>query len=164
MDVLVTLSKETFTKAFEKDNDPQDFKLYISTAFSKETLLEQLRNHDSFFYFVYLKNIVIGYVKMNQHEAQTDIKSDDGMELERIYILDEFQSKGYGKWILDKLIHLGLQAYKSFLWLGVWEKNEKAIRFYQRHGFAKFGTHPYYIGKDKQTDWLMRLDLKKEVH
>lgn len=96
---------------------------------------------------------------MNQHQAQTDMKSDDGMELERIYILDEFQSRGYGKWILDKLIQLGLQAYKSFLWLGVWEKNEKAIRFYQRHGFVKFGTHPYYIGKDKQTDWLMRLDL-----
>lgn len=164
VDALAALSRETFTTAFEKDNDPEDFKQYIQTAFNSDALLKQLRNRDSFFYFMYLGNQLIGYVKMNQHQAQTEFRSEDGMELERIYILDKFQRKGYGKRMLDQLIHLGLRANKRFLWLGVWERNLNAIRFYESCGFVIFGTHPYYIGTDKQTDWLMRLDLKKEVH
>ena len=163
IDALVVLSKNTFTKAFEKDNHPDDFESYINIAFNKDTLLTQLLNQDSFFYFVYWENRLIGYLKINQHQAQTDLKSDECMELERIYIIDEFQGHGHGKLILDKLRKIGVQANKHFLWLGVWEKNVKAIRFYQRHGFIKFGTHPYYIGTDKQTDWLMRCDLTKKV-
>ncbi len=160
---LVLLSKTTFTKAFQKDNDPDDFESYLNTAFSRDTLLKQLRNQDSFFYFIYLNTQLLGYLKLNQHQAQTDIKTDDSMELERIYILEEFQGQGYGTLILQKLRKIGLQRNKRFLWLGVWEKNVNAIRFYERHGFVNFGTHPYYIGTDKQTDWLMKCDLTKEI-
>lgn len=159
IDALVLISKTTFTKAFEKDNNPQDFESYIATAFSRETLLSQLSNPDSFFYFAYFEEKLVGYLKINLNKAQTDVKTEDGLELERIYILDNFQGQGYGALILDKLMGIGLDTQKSFVWLGVWEKNVKAIQFYQRHGFVKFGTHPYYIGMDKQTDWLMRCDL-----
>lgn len=159
IDTLVEISKETFTTAFEKDNDPKDFENYINTAFNSQTLLEQIRNVDSVFYFTYVKGQLIGYIKINQHQAQTDVKLDHSMELERIYVVDAFQNKGYGKLILNKVIQLGLKANKKFLWLGVWERNLNAIRFYERLGFVKFATHPYYIGTDKQTDWLMRLDL-----
>jgi ribosomal protein S18 acetylase RimI-like enzyme len=161
IDTLVVLSRDTFSKAFEKDNNPLDFKSYINSAFNRDTLLQQLQNPDSFFYFVYSENRLIGYVKINQLQAQTDLKSEDGMELERIYIKDEFQGQGYGTLLLQILKEKGKQAKKCFLWLGVWEKNVKAIQFYQTHGFSKFGTHPYYIGTDKQTDWLMRCDLTK---
>lgn len=158
---LVRLSKHTFTKAFKKDNNPDDFQNYIKTAFSRETLLKQLRNPNSFFYFVYFNELLLGYIKLNQHQAQTELKTDDSMELERIYILEEFQGQGYGTLILQKLRKIGLQRNMCFLWLGVWEKNVNAIRFYEKHGFVNFGTHPYYIGNDKQTDWLMKWDLTK---
>ena len=61
--------------------------------------------------------------------------------------------------MLDKTISLARKEQVEFLWLGVWEENKKAIRFYKRYGFIKFGTHPYYIGADKQTDWLMKYSL-----
>jgi ribosomal protein S18 acetylase RimI-like enzyme len=48
---------------------------------------------------------------------------------------------------------------KAYIWLGVWEHNTAAIRFYERLGFEKFAMHPYYIGKDRQTDWLMKMNL-----
>jgi ribosomal protein S18 acetylase RimI-like enzyme len=160
---LVLLSKSTFTKAFEKDNDPDDFENYIKIAFSRDTLLKQLRNQNSFFYFVYFNELLLGYLKLNQYQAQTELKTDDSMELERIYILEEFQGQGYGTLVLQKLKDIGLQRNRRFIWLGVWEKNVNAIRFYQRHGFVNFGTHPYYIGTDKQTDWLMKCDLIKEI-
>jgi len=83
------------------------------------------------------------------------------MELERIYVLEEFQGRSYGAVILQKVKEVAISAQKQFIWLGVWEKNTRAIIFYERYGFKKFGTHPYYIGTDKQTDFLMRLDLRE---
>jgi ribosomal protein S18 acetylase RimI-like enzyme len=156
---LLAISKSTFVNSFEKDNEADDFKAYISSAFNEEVLLTQLRNPDSFFYFVYLDRQVIGYMKLNQKQAQTELRAADAMELERIYVLEAFQGRGYGLRTLVKVQEIALSLQKRFVWLGVWEKNEKAIRFYQRHGFTKFGTHPYYIGTDEQTDWLMRYDL-----
>ena len=70
-----------------------------------------------------------------------------------------FQGKQIGKAMLYKAIAIARSKKASFLWLGVWKKNKEAIKFYERYGFKKFMTHPYLIGKDKQTDWLMKLVL-----
>lgn len=156
---LAAISRTTFVDAFEKDNDPDDFKAYVDSAFTGNKLANELRNPDTAFYFVYKDGDLAGYLKLNQNDAQSDIKAKDGIELERIYVLKDFQGKHIGSWMLDEVKKIASQKAKIFLWLGVWEKNPDAIRFYQKHGFSKFGTHPYYIGKDKQTDWLMRFDL-----
>ncbi|WP_420321010.1 GNAT family N-acetyltransferase [Flagellimonas sp.] len=156
---LVKISKDTFVDAFEKDNDPRDFETYIQQAFSMEQLRLELENQNTQFFFVFLGQELIGYLKLNKEEAQSDIKDSESLELERIYVVQKFQGKGIGNWLLQQVIQIGQKQALAYIWLGVWEKNEAAIRFYQKHGFQKFGTHPYYIGKDKQTDWLMRLDL-----
>ena len=159
LDKLVEISKKTFVDAFEKDNDPEDFYTYIDKAFEKSHIEQQLQNEDSTFCFVYMADVLAGYFKLNENAAQTDINSEETIELERIYVLKEFQGRQIGKQMLYEAIALAIKKGKTFIWLGVWQNNKEAIRFYEKHGFVKFGTHPYYIGKDKQTDWLMRLDL-----
>ena len=156
---LAEISRKTFADAFEKDNRPDDFEAYTDGAFNTKTLSEDLRHPYTTFYFAFKDNDLVGYLKLNENEAQTDLRSEKGMELERIYVLEEFQGEQIGGWMLDQAKQLASYKGKSFLWLGVWEKNPRAIRLYQKHGFSKFGTHPYYIGSDKQTDWLMRFDL-----
>lgn len=156
---LAEISRRTFVEAFEKDNEPDDFKNYIDSAFDKEKLRNELSNKDSHFYFVYFNQTLVGYFKLNFNAAQTDLNLAESSELERIYVSKEYQGKGIGKWILNKVKGIVEKSQKEFLWLGVWEKNTKAISFYQRNGFSKFGMHPYYIGNDKQMDWLMRHDL-----
>lgn len=156
---LVAISRTTFIDAFEKDNDPEDFKAYIDFAFERSKLLEELKTLNTTFYFVYKDTDLVGYLKLNENDAQTDIKSEEAMELERIYVLKDFQGQHIGKWMLDEVKKIASIKKKNFLWLGVWENNANAIRFYQNHGFSKFGTHPYFIGKDEQTDWLMRCEL-----
>lgn len=157
--LLVRVSKKTFCDAFEKDNDPEDFNSYITKAFSLEQISSELENPNTGFYFVYAKETLVAYFKLNKGDAQSDVKLVESQELERIYVIKEFQSLGLGETILNKIKDLALKSNKCFVWLGVWEENVSAIRFYERHGFYKFGTHPYFIGKDKQTDWLMRFDL-----
>lgn len=156
---LVEISIKTFVSAFEKQNDPEDFKTFIHKAFSKEQLEKELSDPDVRFYFVYKENNLVGYYKLNSKNAQTEPLGDDSIEIERIYVLDEYQGQNIGMDMLFKIIEIAKNEKKIFLWLGVWEKNTSAIRFYERYGFIKFGTHPYIIGNDIQTDWLMRLDL-----
>ena len=156
---LVEISTKTFISAFEKQNDPDDFKAYINKSFGKEQLKKELLHPNVRFYFVYKGNTLVGYFKLNFKDAQTEPLGNKSIEIERIYVLDEFQGQQIGKQMLLKIIEIAKQEQSTFLWLGVWEKNTSAIRFYERYGFLKFDTHPYYIGNDKQTDWLMRLDL-----
>jgi len=160
LDLLVQVSRKTFADAFEAVNNPIDFKKYTDHAFSNETLRDELSNTDTAFYFVFEDTHLCGYLKINENRAQTDLKSKENIELERIYVLENYQGLGIGKWLLDEVMKIAERKQKKFLWLGVWEENIKAIKFYKNYGFSKFGTHPYYVGDDKQTDWLMRFDIK----
>lgn len=159
VDVLTKISRDTFRAAFEKDNDPNDFKDYMDFAFSKEKLLSELKNPNSSFSFVFDAETLVGYFKVNEKEAQTDINDRGSFELERIYVVQSYQGKQIGGWMLDNIVELAKKGAKAYIWLGVWERNIRAIKFYRKRGFKQFGTHPYFIGNDKQTDWLLRLDL-----
>ena len=160
LDQLVQISRTTFVDAFENQNDPENFKAYIDFAFSKGKLQGELKDANINYYFVYSSDVLAGYLKLNKNDAQTDIKLPEAIELERIYVLEAFQGKRIGEWLLNEVKKMASDKQKGFVWLGVWEKNTKAIRFYQKHGFSKFGSHPYFVGTDKQTDWLMRFDFK----
>ena len=160
LNVLVDISRDTFINAFEKQNNAEDFWNYISEAFNENVLIEQLLDKNSEFYFVYLKNVLVGYFKLNKNEAQTEQFAKRSMELERIYVLKDFQSQGIGKLMLLKAIDIAKNCKATFIWLGVWQENKNAVRFYETHGFKIFNSHPYFVGNDKQTDWLM----KKRLH
>ena len=159
LDTLVKISKETFAAAFEKDNDPDDFQSYIQEAFHPNKLAAELVIKDCHFHFVYNDDELVGYFKLNMGAAQTDVHDPNALEIERIYVLENHQGKKIGSWMLQQIIVLAKSLGKEFIWLGVWEHNPKAISFYHRHGFIKFDEHPYYIGSDKQTDWLLRLEF-----
>ena len=159
LDILAQISQATFVDAFKVHNNPEDFKNYMDFAFEKDKLKEELKNLNTAFYFAYLDKDLVGYFKLNWMDAQSDLKLDDSLELERIYVLQRFQGQGVGKMMLGEVKRLGVKTNKDFLWLGVWEHNKGAIKFYKKNGFSKFGKHPYFIGKDKQMDWLMRFDM-----
>ena len=153
---LVSISRSTYFNAFIADNSPENMQLYLDSAFSKSDLSDDLENKESEFYFTYLMDVVVGYLKINWRDAQKDIKDKDGFEIERIYVLKEFQRKKLGQQMLDKITEIAKSKNVKYIWLGVWEKNIKAIRFYERNGFERFGEHSFMLGEEKQTDHLMK--------
>lgn len=159
LDQLRTIAEATFRDTYEADNDPEDFKDYIQTAFSENRIQKALMTPGSCFYFVFEKDQIVAYFQVNEWNAQSDLQLKDSLELERIYVLPEFKGKGIGKWILDGVCKMARIKGLQRVWLGVWEQNDKAIKFYHRHGFRKFGEHPFIIGRDKQTDWLLEKEL-----
>lgn len=156
---LIEISKSTFISSFEKENNPDDFKTYITSAFSKKKISSELMNPHTTFNFVYLENDLVGYFKLNEKSAQNEQFEDASIELERFYVKEAFQGKQIGQEMLFKAIEIAKTKEVTFLWLGVWEHNNAAIRFYERYNFKKFSSHPYYLGSDKQTDWLLKLEL-----
>ena len=159
LDQLIHVSKSTFADAFEKLNTPEDFKLYTDKAFNKSQIQKELVNPNSHFYFVYLENNLAGYFKINFNEAQNEQFNVPTIELERIYVVKDFQNKNIGNNILKEVLSIAQNHNTVFIWLGVWEENKKAIAFYKRHGFVVFGSHDFMLGTDLQTDILMRYYL-----
>jgi ribosomal protein S18 acetylase RimI-like enzyme len=140
-------------------NTPETMTAYLDAAFAPDKIQSELRTEGSVFYFLYADGALAGYLKLNIGNAQTDIHDPQSLEVERIYIRREFQGLGFGRVLLEKAAAEAITLGKSFLWLGVWEKNENAIAFYKKHGFYVIGTHGFVMGDEVQNDFLLRREL-----
>ncbi|KGR77415.1 GNAT family N-acetyltransferase [Ureibacillus manganicus] len=155
---VLTLQKigiETFDETFRDQNSPENMKSYLEKAFHVDQLTTELSNLSSQFFLAYVNNEIAGYLKVNTNEAQSEELGNEALEVERIYIKGTFQKNGLGKLLINKAIEIAMEQNKRKIWLGVWEKNENAIAFYERMGFVKSGTHSFYMGDEEQTDYIM---------
>ncbi|MBT2673961.1 GNAT family N-acetyltransferase [Streptomyces sp. ISL-14] len=157
---LQEISYETFNETFKHQNSPENMIAYLERAFNLKQLEKELSNISSEFFFVYFKNEVAGYLKVNTNDAQTEEMGDESLEIERIYIKNKFQKHGLGKYLLNKAIEIAMERNKKKIWLGVWEKNENAIAFYKKIGFVQTGAHSFYMGDEEQIDIIMTKTLK----
>lgn len=156
LSLLVSLGKDTFLAAFAKDNTKDNMDAYISTAFSSERINEELNDTSSRFFLAYDQQTPVGYAKVRESEEVKDTFDEPAIELERIYIVAGYQGKKIGALLLQTCLNHAKEKNFKWLWLGVWEHNIKALDFYKRWGFEKFGEHPFRLGTDMQTDWLMK--------
>lgn len=156
---LRELSYRTYHETFAHMNTASNMRAYLERAFDIDKLRGELSDGNSLFFFLYAGGQLAGYLKLNESPAQTDIHDIRALEIERIYVAKEFQGKGLGRALLDKAVDAANDRGKSYIWLGVWEKNDKAISFYQKNGFYEIGTHPFLMGEEEQTDFIMRKDL-----
>lgn len=159
LDKLRELSIQTYYNTFAAQNTPEDMSEYLNNAFDREKLHKELSDENSMFFFLYFNKKLAGYLKLNEAPSQTDINDKDSLEIERIYVSEEFQGEGLGRYMIEQALCIAQKRKKKYAWLGVWEKNEKAIRFYERNGFFKIGSHNFVMGKDMQTDYIMRKNL-----
>ena len=162
IETLRAIAYRTFDDAFGHQNAPATMDAYLEAAFSKAKLDAELRDPRSSFFFLFSDDILAGYLKVNEGDAQTDLRAPDSLELERIYVVRDFQGLGLGTTLLGKAMEIARKKKKKFVWLGVWEKNLNAIAFYEHNGFAKFATHDFLMGKERQVDHLMRREVSAD--
>ena len=159
LEILRQLSIKTYYETFAHLNTPEDMAAYLMDAFNEDKLCRELGDQNSTFFFLYADEKLAGYLKWNEAPSQTDINDRESLEIERIYVSSGFQGAGLGKYLMEKAISIATERGKKYVWLGVWEKNEKAICFYKKNGFYEIGTHAFVMGEDVQTDYIMRKDL-----
>lgn len=159
LEQLQAIARETFFETYSAHNTEENMQKYLEDDFGTSRLKAELQNPDSQFYFASLNGKIIGYLKLNSGNAQTELKDSNAMEIERIYVSKDFHGKKVGQVLYEKAFEAAKDSKASYLWLGVWEENPKAIRFYQKNGFEEFGKHVFWLGSDEQTDLMMKKTL-----
>lgn len=157
--ILKALATRTYTHSFAHKNKPGVLETYVESAFAKAHLEKQLSAPYSYWYFIKENDTIVGYLKLNTGQAQTEFEQEDGLEIERIYIDVPYLNQGFGKKAIDFSISEARKLEKNYIWLGVWEENPDAIRFYKKCGFKITGTHPYDMIAEIQTDYIMQYQL-----
>lgn len=157
--VISRLGETTFTETYAEFNDRKNLQKYIKASFSKKSTLSQLEDDRNFFLLAQLDHKSIGYAKLRENNQPFHDKTINAVELERIYVLKQYQGEGVGKSLLDSCLAFAQLRKYPVMWLGVWENNLNAVKFYQRQGFVVFGSHKFQFGDDEQNDFLMKKDL-----
>lgn len=155
---LATLKRvgiETFNDTFAAQNTVENMQEYLERAYADEKLSAELKNKDSFFYFLKKEEEILGYIKMNINQAQTEKIAENSLEVERIYIRKAHLRKGFGKLLLQFAQEQANNWGKMTVWLGVWEYNFNAQSFYKKMGFKRVGEHTFLMGDDEQTDFIL---------
>ena len=152
---LQEIGRRTFDETFRGTTSPENLNAYLDKAFDLKQLEKELANPSSQFFLLYVDDTAAGYLKVNVGDAQTEDMGDEALEVERIYVKQEFQKQGLGKRLLNHALEIAVRMRKKKMWLGVWEHNDNALAFYTKMGFVRTGSHVFRVGDDEQTDLIM---------
>jgi RimJ/RimL family protein N-acetyltransferase len=160
IETLQKIAKQTFFDTFSPYNTEENMAQYMAEGFTIDKLTAEIQNKNSIFFFALSGNEVIGYLKVNTGDAQTELKKADSLEIERIYVSKDFHGKKVGQILYDKALEIAREKNADYVWLGVWEENHRAVQFYKKNGFVEFDKHIFKFGNEDQTDIMMKKELK----
>jgi GNAT superfamily N-acetyltransferase len=159
VELLSQLSVVTFTEAFAADNRKEDMDQYLAEEMSTAKLLGELQDSNNLFLIAWHNDEPVGYAKMVMGTKNESEQLERPIELERIYVLKKHYGKKAGARLMQYCLQYGKDNGYKTIWLGVWEQNHRAVKFYTQWGFELFGSHGFRLGSDMQTDVLMKKSL-----
>jgi ribosomal protein S18 acetylase RimI-like enzyme len=157
--LIADLSRQTFYDSFAADNSREDMDKFLNEQFTRDQLMEEVGAKGNVFLLAHEGDEVVGYARMRETPNPVLLKDGPTIEIARIYAVQKSIGKGVGSALMLQCFEIAKQKNARIIWLGVWEKNYKAIAFYTKWGFERFGEHVFMLGNDPQTDWLMKKGL-----
>lgn len=157
---IVDLGKKTFVETYAEVGANEALEAYVRQKFSPEKIEEELGNPSSRFYIGFVNDIAVAFTKLRNDRKAKGLEGRNAIEVERIYVLKEYQGVKVGKEMMEECKRLAAEEKYDTIWLQVWQRNSKAIQFYQKLGFVVFETAIFnFTGSLQQDDFLMRFDL-----
>lgn len=157
--LLSELGAKTFYDTFITDNTPKNMDAYLKGSFSPEKQFKELSDGDVVYLIAESDRTPVGYAQLVKNSRGKYIEGTHPLEIKRIYVLQEHIGEGIGKELMNAAINEASYLGCECIWLGVWEKNQRAIDFYRKWGFQEVGTQVFHLGNDAQTDLVMVLEL-----
>ncbi|HLX92484.1 MAG TPA: GNAT family N-acetyltransferase [Puia sp.] len=157
--MIADLSRRAFQDAFGQFNSPDNMEKFLNGEFERENLTNQVGSQGNTFFIATADNRIIGYARLCESVNPPGIGEFNAVEISRIYVEQEAIARGIGSRLMQACISEARKRRKEVIWLGVWEHNPRAIAFYRKFGFERFGKHVFMLGDDPQTDWLMKREL-----
>lgn len=161
--LIARLSQQTFYDTFAAENTEADMTKFLTEQFTIGRLMLEVGQPQNSFLLACSGDAVAGYLKLREGKKLQELEGVKTLEIARLYVVKEFIGQGIGKLLMQTAIDIALEKQNEMIWLGVWEKNQRAINFYHSWGFEKFGECDFLLGDDLQRDWLMKKELREKM-
>jgi ribosomal protein S18 acetylase RimI-like enzyme len=152
---LASLAAEAFIETFGPDNTPADMAMYLATAFGESVQGGEIADSYNTVLLAERGGEMVGYAMLREGDAPDAVGDPGAIEIVRLYSFTRWIGTGVGAALMQRCLDEASARGRRTVWLGVWERNARAIAFYRRWGFADVGSHPFQLGTDLQTDRLM---------
>ncbi len=156
---LSVLAQQTFYDTFLETCTESDMQSFLERYYSKEQLGKELLDEDMYCFFAEDEGLPVAYLQFKEdYKSFPEIKKWKALELKRIYVLKELLGQGIAQKLMDFFLDFAAEKKYEVVWLGVWEHNLRAQKFYEKYGFTDSGyTHDFPIGSTPQMDkWLWK--------
>lgn len=151
---LSTFARRTFQETFATQNSPEDMEVYLSSAFNDARQRSEIEDPDCITLLAEDGPTLVGYAQLHVGNAPSCVPDRDAIELVRFYVDRALHGRGLAHTMMQATLAAASRRART-VWLGVWERNARAIAFYRTWGFVDVGNHIFVLGKDRQTDRLM---------
>lgn len=157
---IATIGKKSFRAAFEHlFNNKEELFEYLEHTYDPVKLAKSLRKESNYYFLAWVNGQPAGFAKVKKDSLNEQIESIAQMELQKIYVMKEFQGRGVGTALLNEVRNLARDIYPDYIWLDTHVSNEKAMRLYERNGFKKIGKYYFTIGTQVFEYHLMGLPV-----
>lgn len=156
---ILELSRKTFIETYFEVSDKTQVLKYLDTHITLHKIKEDLQNQTILFYIARKGLHSIGFLKLEENKFPKGIADKKCLLLNKLYVLQEFHGKSVGKELMNLAKEYAKTNLFQVIWLQVWQKNEKAIQFYQHAGFVVYETCLFDYYESPEQDFLLRFDL-----
>ena len=152
---LAEFARRTFIETFGPDNTAEDMALHVAKSFGADIQLSEIRDPAMSTLVVELGATMAGFAQVLEGPAPACVTGDAPIELRRFYVDRPFHGRGIARALMHAVDGVARTLGGRTLWLGVWERNPRAIAFYTKCGFVDVGAHAFIFGTEEQTDRVM---------
>jgi ribosomal protein S18 acetylase RimI-like enzyme len=156
-DLAIRIYRDTFSH----QNSAENMEAFLRKDYSLDNFQREFNESGSQYFFACDDDEPVGYLRLRYNTEAEEHLGKNTIELHRIYVDAKYQGQRVGHKLMEFAIEKAKESGVDWLWLGVWEHNPKAQRFYERYGFTRFAEHVFQMGDDAQTDWLMKKRIAK---
>lgn len=153
--LLADLGARTFRDTFAADNTPEDMAAYLAASFNPQKQAGEINDPFARFLIAEIDGTPAGYAHLKLGPAPAVVVARKPVEIARIYADTPWIGKGIGARLMGACLAIADREGCDIVWLGVWERNARAIAFYRKWGFEEVGRQTFQLGTDLQTDLIM---------
>jgi ribosomal protein S18 acetylase RimI-like enzyme len=152
---LAALAARTFVETFSAGNTPEDVASYVGKSFGETRQAAEIADPDRVTLVADAGGALVGYAQLRPSPPPSGLPPGPSIELQRFYVDRPAHGSGLGQRLMAEVMAAAAGRGAALVWLGVWERNPRAIRFYEKCGFADAGSQTFVLGSDPQTDRVM---------
>jgi ribosomal protein S18 acetylase RimI-like enzyme len=157
---LSELAERTFRAAFAGSNTEANMQAHCALTYGEALQLAEIRQACRETWVAEAGGRLAAYVQLRLDATCPAISGERPVEIQRFYVDAAHHGAGLAHELMAHVLARAEAAESATLWLGVWERNPRALAFYRKWGFAVVGEHIFRLGDDRQRDLVMRRDVQ----